>query len=132
MLDLFRILLAVLLAMHGIGHIIWFLAAWTPVRAGVRDGSWSLPGNVTIRSPIGRVLGLLALVVVVLFIIAAGGLALQQPWWAGWAEVGVFLSFAVVVPWLRQSPGSTAINAIVANIVLMFVLALDLSIDVTA
>jgi hypothetical protein len=132
MIDLFRILLAGMLAMHGIGHIIWFLAAWTPIRAGVQDGPWLLPGNVTIRSPIGKVLGLLALVVVVIFVFAAVGLLLKAPWWAGWAEVGVFLSFGAVVPWMRQSPGSTALTAVIANIVLMFVLALDLSIDVIA
>ena len=132
LLDTFRILLALLLAMHGIGHVIWFLAAWTPVRAGVRDGAWVLPGDVTIRSPIGKVLGLLALMVVAIFVFAAAGLLLKQIWWAAWAEMGVFLSFAAVVPWLRQSPGSTAPTAIIADIVLMFVLALDLSVDVTA
>jgi len=132
MLDAFRLLLSALLCMHGLLHLIWFLAAWTPVRAGVRDGAWVLPGDVTIRSPIGKVLGLLALLVVAIFIFAAAGLLLKQIWWAGWAEVGVFLSFGAVVPWLRQSPGSTALTAIIADIVLMFVLALDLSVDVTA
>lgn len=132
MLDVFRILLVVFLFMHGIGHSIWFLAAWTPVRAGVRDGAWILPGNVTIRSPIGRVLGLLAGVVVVIFVVAAAGLALQEPWWAAWTEVGVFLSFIAVVPWLRQSPGTTPLNAIAANIALMFLLAVDLSLELTA
>ena len=132
MLDLFRILLVVFLVMHGIGHIIWFLAAWTPVRAGVKDGPWLLPGNVTIRSPIGKLLGLLALVVVIVFVVAAAGLLLMEPWWAAVAEFGVFLSFGAVVPWLRQSPGSTPINAIFANIALMFLFALDLSVDLTA
>lgn len=131
MLELFRLLLVVFLVMHGIGHSIWFLAAWTPVRAGVRDGSWVLPGNVTIRSPIGRVLGLLALAVVVIFVVAGIGLLLRQPWWAAWTEVGVFLSFGAVVPWLRQSPGTTALNAIFANLALMFLLAIDLSVEVT-
>lgn len=132
MLDVFRILLVVFLFMHGIGHSIWFLAAWTPVRAGVRDGAWILPGNVTIRSPLGRLLGLLALAVAFVFVVAGVGLWRQEPWWAAWTEVGVFLSFVAVVPWLRQSPGTTAINAIVANIALMFLLAVDLSLELTA
>ena len=132
MLDIFRILLVVFLVMHGVAHLIWFLAAWTPIRAGVRDGPWILPGNVTIRSPIGRALGLLALAVVFVFVFAAIGLLLKQVWWAGWTEVGVFMSFGAVMPWLRQSPGSTAITAIIANIVLMFLLALELSLDLIA
>ncbi len=132
MLDLFRILVVVFLLMHGLGHILWFLAAWTRINVGFGDGRWALPGDITIRSPIGRALGLLALVVLVMFVTAALGLLLKQPFWASWTQVAVFLSFGTVVPWLRQSPGSTALYAIAANIVLMFLLALDLSLDITA
>ncbi len=132
MLDLFRILLALLLVMHGLLHLIWFLAAWTSVHTGVGDGTWMLPGKVTVRSAIGRFLGLVALAATALFVFAALGLAFKQPWWAGWAEIGVFLSWVAVAPWLRQSPPSTAATALIADIVLMFVLALDLSLEVTA
>jgi hypothetical protein len=132
LLELFRLGLVALLVLHGIAHSIWFLAAWTPVRAGVRDGPWVLPFNVTIRSPIGRILGLVALLVVVVFVVAAVGLLLKQPWWAAWTEIGVFLSLGAVAPWLRQSPGTTALNAIFADIALMFLLAVDLSLELTA
>ncbi len=131
MLDLFRILVVVMLAMHGIAHITWFLAAWTPIHVGVRDGPWMLPGKVTIRSPIGRVLGLLALVVVITFVAAAASLLFGQPAWRSIANAGVFLSLGAVLPWLRQSPGSLAINAVVADLVLMFLLALPLSVELT-
>ena len=47
------------------------------------------------------------------------------------ANSGVILSFGVVVPWVRQAPGWTAINAIVADLVLMILIALPLSVDVT-
>ncbi len=132
MLDLFRVLLVVMLCLHGITHIIWFMAAWTKVDVGVRDGPWILPGNVTIRSPIGRVLGLLALVALVVFLVAAGALLLQLPGWRSVANIGVFLSYGAVVPWLRQSPGSWALTTVAANIVIMFLLALPLSMDVTS
>lgn len=124
MLDVFRVLVVIFLVLHGIGHLIWFMAAWTPVRAGVGDGPWILPGNVTIRSPLGKVLGLLALLAMVAFVLSAIALLLQELWWAGLTNIGIFLSFGAVVPWLRQSPGSSAINAIVADLVLMFVITL--------
>ena len=38
MTDLFRILVVVFLAMHGLGHVIWFLAAWTRCRSGFGEG----------------------------------------------------------------------------------------------
>ena len=126
MLDIFRILVIVFLLMHGVAHIIWFLASWTSIRTGVGDGSWILPGDVTIRSPIGKLWGLGALVVMALFVAGAVGLLLGEPWWANATNLGTFLSFGVVVPWWRQAPGSTAIYSIIANLILMFVLALEL------
>ena len=132
MTDIFRILVIVFLVMHGIGHVIWFLAAWTPIRAGVGDGAWILPGEVTIRSPLGRVFGLVALASLVVFVAAAMLLAFQEPAWRGLTNIGILLSFVAVVPWLRQSPGWTPVNAIVANLVLMFLLALPLSVELAA
>ena len=94
MVDLFRILVAVMLVMHGISHIIWFLASWTSVPTGVGDGSWILPGEVTIRGRIGKALGLLALIVVVVFTTAGLMLAAGLETWSGVANIGVFLSYA--------------------------------------
>ena len=127
MTDIFRVLAIIFLIMHAIGHVIWFLAAWTPVRAGVRDGAWILPGSVTIRSPLGKVWGLLALLALIIFVAAAIALISQQVAWRQLAYIGALVSFVAVTPWLRQSPGTTAINAVFANLALMFLLALPLS-----
>ena len=132
MLDFFRYLVVAMLCLHGLSHIIWFLASWTSVRTGVGDGGWILPGDVTISSPVGKVLGLLALIVVVVFVATAAMLLASLPNWRGLANIGVFLSYGAVVPWLRQSPGSWGPTSVVANIVLMFLLALPISVDVTA
>ena len=75
---------------------------------------------------------MLALVAAGVFVVAALGLLFNQAWWAAWAQIGVFLSWGAVAPWLRQSPRSTATTAIIADLVLMFVLALELSLEVTA
>jgi hypothetical protein len=127
--DLFRILVVIFLAMHGVGHLIWLLAAWTPLRSGFGEGRWVLPGEVTIRSPLGKLWGLAALLVTVLFVAAAVALLGQSLQWRAIANTGVILSFGVVVPWLRQAPGWTAINAILADLLLMILIALPLSVD---
>jgi hypothetical protein len=127
--ELFRLLVIVFLGMHGIGHVIWFLAAWTPVRAGVADGAWSLPGQVTIRSPIGRIWGLVAIAATVVFLAASAALLGEMPSWRGLTFFGIVLSLVAVAPWRRQSPGSTWLMAIVADLVLLFLLALPLSVD---
>jgi len=132
MLDGLRILVVLMLVMHGASHVIWFLASWTSVSTGVGDGPWILPGAVTIRSAIGRVLGLLALVVMVVFVFAAVMLAAGLANWRSVANIGVFLSYGAVVPWLRQAPGSWGLTSVAANIVLMFLLALPVSVDLSA
>lgn len=132
MSDLFRILVVIFLAMHGIGHVIWFLAAWTPLRSGFGQECWVLPGNVTIRSPLGKLWGIVALVVMLLFVAAAVALLAGSLDWRAMANSGVILSFGVVVPWARQAPGWTAINAIIANLVLMILVALPLSVDMVS
>jgi hypothetical protein len=126
-LDLFRLLVVVMLVMHGLSHVIWFLASWTSMRTGVGDGPWILPGEVTIRGRIGKAMGLLALIVVVVFVTAATMLLAEVDTWNGVANIGVFLSYGVVVPWIRQAPGSWGLTSVVANIVLMFLVTPEIS-----
>jgi hypothetical protein len=132
MLDLFRVLAVIFLVMHGLVHLLWFVASWTSVRTGFRYGAWVLPGQVTIRSPIGRIWGLGGVVVFVLFSLGAIGLVLAEPAWANWTNLGVLLSYGVVVPFWRQSPGSVGVTAVLVNIMLMFLLALPLADDLIA
>ena len=129
MTDLFRILVIVFLALHGIGHVIWFLAAWTRVRTGFGEGRWILPGDVTIRSPLGKLWGLVALLVMLLFVAAALALLSGSLTWRSLANTGVILSLGIVAPWARQAPGWSAINAIIADLVLLILVALPLSVD---
>jgi hypothetical protein len=129
--SLFAILVVVFLAMHGVGHVIWFLAAWTPVRAGVGDGRWGLPGSVTIRSPLGRLWGAAALLAVVLFVLAALALLAGVLAWRGLAFLGILASFVAVGPWRSQSPGSTWLMAILADLVLLILLSLPVSLELT-
>jgi hypothetical protein len=125
--DLFRLLVVALLCLHGLTHVIWFLASWSSVPTGVRDGAWILPGDITIRGRAGKVFGLLALVVVILFVMAALMLLAGASRWSGVANLGIFLSFGVVVPWIRQGPGSWPAMAVVANLILMFLVTPELS-----
>ena len=74
---------------------------------------------------------MLALATMIAFLAAA--VALLGGWlgWRGLTYIGVVLSFVSVAPWRRQSPGSTWLMAILADLVLLFLLALPLSVDVT-
>lgn len=126
-LDLFRLLVAVVLVLHGLSHVVWFLASWTSVRTGVGGGKWILPGDITIRGRVGKALGLLALIVATFFTVAGVMLLADSEGWSGVANVGIFLSYAVVLPWIRQGPGSWPLTSLAANIILMFLVTPEIS-----
>ena len=128
--DLFRILVGLMLIMHGLSHLIWFLSAWTTVDTGVGDGKWILPGEITIRGRVGKALGLLALIVVATFSMAGLMLLAGLENWNGIANIGIFLSFGVVVPWIRQGPGNWPLTSVVANVILMFLVTPEISSDI--
>ena len=132
LLETFTLLVAVMLCMHGVSHGLWFMASWTSVETGVGDGPWILPGDITIKGRVGKALGLLALIVVFVFVTAALMLLANLPEWRSVANVGVFLSYGVVVPWLRQGPGQWPLTSVMANIILMFLLALPISVDIAS
>ena len=123
----FRILVAIMLLMHGVSHVIWFLAAWTSVPTGVGDGKWILPGEITIRGRVGKALGLLAPIVVAVFTVAGLMLLAGLAGWNGIANIGIFLSYGVVVPWIRQGPGSWPLTSVIANVILMFLVTPEIS-----
>lgn len=130
MIDLLRLLLVAVLVMHALIHIIWFVASWTPYKLGVVDGPWVLPGEVTMTSFVGRFLGLLALVVMAFLLLGAFALLAQQAWWRDAARWGVILSLLVVVPWWPRIPQRIGLQAVITDVVLMFIIALPFSLDI--
>ena len=123
----FLILVVLMLWAHGISHLIWFLAAWSSVPTGVGEGKWILPGDITIRGRVGKALGLMALFVVFVFITAGAMLLAGLEDWNGIANIGIFLSYGVVVPWIPQGPGSWPLTSVIANIILMFLVTPEIS-----
>ncbi len=129
--DILRLLVVVFLALHGFGHIIWFLAAWTHVKAGIGDGPWLLPGDYGISSIPGRALGLLALFVLLLFLLSSVALLASLSWWRGSAQIAALLSLVSVSPFGRISPRGNTINAILGDLAVMFFVALPVSVELT-
>jgi len=118
-----RVPVAIFALVHGLGHAIWFAGAWIPRTGLVTDRPWILPGEVTIESPLGKVLGLLSLAALVGFAAAAFALFTEEGWWRPTLMASSAVSLVAVVPWWRSSPGTTALNAALADVGL-FVFAL--------
>lgn len=114
-----RIAAAIFVAMHGLGHIIWFMATWA---------QWSLGGAgradlakhesdflVPALSPMGKVVGLLALAVLIGFVASAWGIWQQTDWWPQLIMGSAAVSMLVLV--MIWNPVMTvSIRALLANV----------------
>ena len=68
-----------------------------------------------------------ALMVVAIFTMAGLMLIAGLEDWNSVANIGIFLSYGVVVPWIRQGPGSWPLTSVIANIILMFLVTPEIS-----
>lgn len=125
-----RIAVLIFLVVHGMGHSIWFIGAWVPQAKLVADGGWILPGGVSISDPVGKLFGLLALVAMVGFLVSAWALFQQLDWWRPTLASSAVVSLVAVIPWWSVSPGTTALNATAANVILLVFLLLPWSNDI--
>ena len=116
-----RIVGAIFVAAHGLGHIVWFMATWA---------QWSLGGSgradlakhedgflVSALSPAGKVIGGLALLALLGFVAASFGVWTEQSWWPTVLLASVVPSaIALLAMW--NPVGNVSFNALVANAVL--------------
>jgi hypothetical protein len=99
-------IVALVLLAHGIGHIMGFLAAWTPIPVGFTNSTW-LFGGATISGTVGKLFGLVWLVALAGFVAAGIGLLADRDWWQMAAVVSAVVSLAVILPWWNTvTPGS--------------------------
>jgi hypothetical protein len=118
-----RWLIALALLMHGVGHITFFLAAWTQVPMGYAANPWLLPGEFMVDSAVGKAFGLLWLLAMVGFVGAALGLIGRQPWWPSLAVASAAVSLVVLLPWWNTVDPSTRTWALLADLVVIVAFA---------
>lgn len=116
-----RVLGAVFVAAHGLGHIIWFMSTWA---------RWSLGGSgraelakheasflVDPLSVTGKVVGVLALLALVGFLVTAWGVWADASWWPQALALSAVPS--VIALFAMWNPvGTVSFNAFVANVLL--------------
>ena len=123
-----RIIFAIILFGHGIGHVVGFLGTWTNWQLfpepPFNDSPWILPGDVFIQSAVGKVFGIFWLISTGAFFAAAIGLVLKQSWWATVAVIASLLSLLAVIPWWNSfTPGiMSKKSAVLVDIIIIVVL----------
>jgi hypothetical protein len=114
-----RWFIAIAMLMHGAGHIMFVLEAFTDSPMGFNDAPWMLPGSFTVDSPIGKAFALLWLLALLGFMVAAAGLVARQEWWPALAVASAVVSLAVLLPWWNTIPQSSRSWVLLANVVVI-------------
>ncbi|MBX3066726.1 MAG: hypothetical protein KF726_27345 [Anaerolineae bacterium] len=110
-----RMILAVLIAAHGIGHVLFLMpllgvtesSAW-----GQSARSWLLTGD-TAAKVIG---GAIWIVAIVAFCATAYGLWMQQSWWRTTAVIGAIISALGLLLFWANPVSSSTVWALLFNI----------------
>jgi hypothetical protein len=113
---------AIAVFMHGVGHIAGILSAWTPINSGFTDRSWIFFKGATIKSPLGRIWGLLWLAALVYLVAAGLGIAFDQAWWPTLALVGAIVSLFAIVPWWNTVVSGARAGALFDLLILLALL----------
>jgi hypothetical protein len=121
-----RLIIALVLILHGIGHTMGFFASWTSVPMGFRDQPWLLSSDITIASPVGRAFGLLWLVAMIGFVGAGLGLIFNNEWWKPLTIASSVISLIVIVPWWNTVATGAQLGASLVDIIAIVVLSLPI------
>ena len=128
MMSILRIVIAIILAGHGIGHIMGFLETWTSWQPfdnpSFNESPWIFSDGIFIHSAVGKVFGIFWLLAMIGFFAAAIGLIANQSWWSTIAITASILSLLAVIPWWNTfSPGIMSKNsAVVVDIIILVAL----------
>ncbi|NLF13036.1 MAG: hypothetical protein GX597_14710 [Anaerolineaceae bacterium] len=120
-LNLWRVVLGLVIAAHGIGHMFFLVPTLGLAQWGFAGRSWLLSGNVpdTLIKIVGSILWVLAIAG---FVAAAGGLWSQQAWWRGIAMASSIVSLLGLA--LFVQPTQPFVSAAVLDIVILVALIL--------
>ncbi len=121
--DFWRILIAVIIAAHGIGHILFLLPLLGLANWGGQSTSSWLMGSGVLARLLGSLLWVLALVG---FVAVAVGFAMQTPWWRAAALGSTIISLVGVVLFAQRGLTSPALNALIFDVVFFLLLLLPI------
>jgi len=120
-----RWLVGIFFIMHGLGHTMGFLASWTGVDVGFSDDPWIFPGDIHIRSPIGKAYGMLWLVALFGWTVTGLGVLDGAEWWPALAKGSAVVSLTAIVPWWRTVPMGAWLGALADVVVFVGLLTMS-------
>ena len=110
-----RIVLAVVVAAHGIGHILFLMPLVSNTTWGQSAQSWLL-GDGGLAKGLGVLIWLVALAG---FVAAAFGIFRQTDWWQTGAIVSAIVSTVGLILFWSQPTTSPAVSALIFNLFIL-------------
>jgi hypothetical protein len=110
-----RIALAVLMALHGVAHLVGFVGSWQLAgpESTIPYKTTVLAGKLDLGGPGIRAMGVFWLLTAVAFWLAAAAALMNQPWWT-LAALGVALfSLMLSIVALPDSRIGVAVNLVI-------------------
>ena len=113
-----RIALAVLMALHGVAHMVGFAGSWQLAATNeIPYKTTVLGGNLDLGDAGIRVVGVLWAVAAVAFVTVSGAAALDKAWWPTAAVIVALGSLALTVLELPQAKIGLVVNlALIATL----------------
>jgi hypothetical protein len=115
-----RVVSAIVLVAHGLGHVLGFLAAWTSVPMGFTGKPWIF-GGAEIGSPVGKLFGLVWLVALAGFVAAGYALYKDEGWWRTAVVAASVISLVVILPWWNTVTPGSRLAAVLVDIIVIAV-----------
>lgn len=113
---------AVFLVLHGFAHLVGFAGSWG-LSANIVPQTALLNGRIPLSLDAVRVMGILWAVLAGAFVVAAVGVARQEPWWAAATIFIASASFVMCVFGLPGAKIGVLVNAaIIATVLLLLLL----------
>lgn len=115
-----RIALAVLMALHGVAHLVGFVGSWQVAgpESSIPYKTTVLAGRLDIGGPGVRAMGLFWLLTAVAFLAASAGAAMNRPWWLLAAFGLALFSLLLCVVALPDSRIGIAVNLLILALLL--------------
>lgn len=110
-----RVVLAILVGAHGIGHILFLMPLVSSTSWGQAAQSWLL-GDGGLAKGVGVLIWLVALVG---FLVAAFGIFRETDWWQTAAVVSTAVSTLGLILFWSKPVTSPAISALVFNLIIL-------------
>ena len=119
-----RLAAAIFVAIHGLGHIVWFFATWMPVALAQQGRSMleERRGHLLLdpASLWGKLVGIVSLLVIAGFGASAWGIWTETSWWPalliGSSLASLIVIFGMWNPITAPGPVAISVRALLADI----------------